>query len=429
MTLFGFNIFNRRETITGSGTPKGKKVVSGGYRENVVQVNNPNAAMTLSAVFRAVELTSNGVAVMPIQVKRWNNQRGIFVHYSSQNPYEREGAMLDYLLNVKPNEFMSAYELRKYTIVQMRLMGAALWVPDYDAARNLRAIYLIQPGRWVYDQINNTFQVFDPIADIFDTYSADEVMYFKNTGIDGTIGISTIAYARQTLNTVATADRETQKRFATGGRFKAFVTNDTSVKGFGEYEDSEMKKLAEQMNEEVQSGNDLMFFPGDGKIVPMSMSSADLEFLNSRVFGIREVARFFQVPLSKLMEPSNSNYKSVEMEQIDFYAETLQPLCTMIETEILSKMTDFETFRTRKIKFDKSVLFAMDLTSMSAWTKNRLETGIASVNDLRKEMDMPPVEHGDEILMSCNVAPLGSEKLGGTTNTTEPSVGGNNQNE
>lgn len=393
-----------REVITGeSAAVSSGSIPAGSYAQNIVSVNTPTAAMKLAAVFRAVELTSEGVACMPLHVKRYNRAQGVYQPFDPAKAAEREGAHIDYLLSVKPNERMTAYQLKKNTVSLMRLWGNALWVPVREYG-SIKAIYLIAPGCWSYDAIHNVYNVMDAVNCIHDTFEADEVMHFKNVCMDGGYyGISTISMARETLSTVATADAETQKRFATGGRFKAILTNDNSVKGFGEYQDEELKKLAKSINSSVQSGDDIIFMPGDGHLQQMSMSSADLEFLQSRVFGIREIARFFGVPLSKLMEVTNANYKSVEMEQMDFYAETLQPLREEIENQIRAKLTTFETYLDYKVSFDPTNLFAMDLTGKAAWNKARLETGTATVNDLRREMDMRPVEAGDEVLMSANL--------------------------
>jgi NOL1/NOP2/fmu family ribosome biogenesis protein len=42
-----------------------------------------------------------------------------------------------------------------------------------------------------------------------------------------------------------------------------------------------------------------------------------------------------------------------------------------------------------------------------------------SVNDLRRERDVEPVEKGDDVYLSVNLAPIGSAKLNGETKVTE----------
>ena len=56
-------------------------------------------------------------------------------------------------------------------------------------------------------------------------------------------------------------------------------------------------------------------------------------------------------------------------------------------------------------------------------TKNRLETGVVSINDLRAEMELPPIkgEGGDDHFVSANLIKVGSPKLSGdATPAPEP---------
>ena len=152
---------------------------------------------------------------------------------------------------------------------------------------------------------------------------------------------------------------------------------------------------------------------GDVDVSPLSMTSADMQFLESRKFTIREIARFFNVPPSKLMDDSNSNYKSVEVSNIAFYAEALQPIVTEIEREFSAKLLNEWNYMDYKFKFDISALYALDLESKARWDKNRLENGLVSINDLRRERDVAPVEKGDDVYLSVNLAPVGSAKLNG----------------
>ena len=72
-----------------------------------------------------------------------------------------------------------------------------------------------------------------------------------------------------------------------------------------------------------------------------------------------------------------------------------------------------------KFCFDLSALYALDLESKAGWDKNRLENGLVSVNDLRRERDIEPVEKGDDVYLSVNFAPLGSAKLSGEVAKSE----------
>ena len=395
--------------------PKQQAAVGADYKQNVVWANTPIRAMKIAAVFRAVNLISSGLATLKLEYKRKDRVKGYFKIDNGIG-----GKRLNYVLSVQPNRRMNASVFLKNLVSQILLQGNAYVLPVKNLYGDVEALYLLTPGSVAHDVYTNTYQVSDAVNMISGVYSSEEILHFKNVSNDGGYtGISTISYAALTLGIAATSDNETLKRFATGGRFKAILKNNTSTTGWGEYQDEQLKAHGDDLQDAINRGDDILAVKGDVEVSPLSMSSADMQFLESRKFTIREIARFFNVPPSKLMDDSNSNYKSVEVSNIAFYTEALQPIVTEIEREFSAKLLNEYNYQDYKFCFDLSALYALDLESKARWDKNRLENGIVSVNDLRRERDVEPVEKGDDVYLSVNLAPIGSAKLNGETKVTE----------
>ena len=383
--------------------------VGADYRQNVVWANTETKAKKIAAVFRAVNLISSGLASLTLEYKRKDRVKNYFKPDNSEN-----GKRMNYLISVKPNERMNASVFMKNLVSQILLQGNAYVFPVKNMMGGVEALYLLSPGSVAYDVYTNKYSVTDAVNGVNGMYSADEILHFKNVCDDGGyVGRSTVSYAAVTLGIAATSDVETLKRFSTGGRFKAVMKNNSTVKGFGEYQDEQLKAHGEDLQDAINRGDDILVVKGDVDVSPLSMTSADMQFLESRKFTIREIARFFNVPPSKLMDDSNSNYKSVEVSNIAFYAEALQPIVTEIEREFSAKLLNEWNYLDYKFKFDISALYALDLESKARWDKNRLENGLVSVNDLRRERDVAPVDKGDDVYLSVNLAPIGSMKLNG----------------
>lgn len=413
MNLFGLRISREAANMPvqgGAGTP----IASANYHENVVSVNCPSKALKVAAVYRAVNLISDGIGILPMHYKRWNAVKEIYV----TDYMTKAGSRINYLLSVKPNSRQTARQFWKNAVSQILLLGNAYIVPRLNMYGEPEEFILCTPGTVVYDVFSNRYTVFDEFNGINETFFADEIIHLKNTTLDGYYGISTITFAANVLGIAATGDQETLKRFATGGRFKGIISNNNTVQGFGKYQDKELDKSAKSLTESIQAGQDVMALQGDVKYTPMSMSSADMQFLDSRKFTIREIARFFNVPAAKLMDDSNTVYGTAEANNLAFYGEALQPIITDIEEEFRAKLVGLNQYQNYKYVFDLSSLFALDRKSQAEWNKSRLETGVASVNDLRREMDADPVaKGGDDVYVTANIVPLGSDKLWGTKPT------------
>lgn len=407
-------LFNSRKREATPTDVKKSLVSVADYRENVVAVNTPDKALKIAAVYRAVNLISNGLAILPMHYKRWNSALRYFV--MDETP---AGQRINYMIGTQPNDRMDAFHFWKQVVCQILLLGNAYIVPERNTYGEPERLILCTPGTVLYDVFMNNYYITDTYNGIYGYYSSRDVIHLKNMSFDGYIGVSTICFAARTMGIAATGDEETLKRFATGGRFKAILSNNNTVQGFGKYQDKQLEGAAEDLNAALRSGQDIISLPGDVKPTPISMSSSDMQFLDSRKFTIREIARIFNVPAAKLMDDSNTVYGTAEANNLAFYSEALQPIIADIEAEFRAKLLGPDQYRNRKYCFDIANLFALDRKSQAEWMKSRLETGVASVNDLRREMDAPPTEDGDDVFVSVNLAPLGSEKLNGKPSNPE----------
>lgn len=402
-----FNFWKREAVHTDS--PKVTNVEGADYKAHVVYANTPDTAMKIAAVYRAVNLISSGLASLRLEYKRKDRAKNYFKLYDTAS-----GKVMNWLLGYEPNARMNSFTMFKNLVSGILLRGNAYIYPDRDDFGMVKAFYLLSPESVVYDVYANLYHVADTVNGIYRTLNSQEILHFKNVSRDGGYtGVSTIRYAAQTLGIAATSDTETLKRFATGGRFKAILKNNGSVRGFGEYQDEQLKGHGTDLQDAINRGDDILVVKGDADVSPLSMTSADMQFLESRKFTIREIARFFNVPPSKLMDDSNSNYKSVEVSNIAFYAEALQPIVEEIQREFAAKLLNVATYQDYKFSFNLKSLYALDLESKGNWDSKRLQNGQVSVNDLRRENDIEPVDKGDEVYLSVNFAPLGSAKLSG----------------
>ena len=386
----------------------------------VVSVNSPDLAMKIAAVFRCVDILSSGVASLPFEYKRYNQAEGYFVDYYQSNLY--------YLLTVQANPRMTAYEFMRNIIIEKVMRGNAYVFPRM-AGGDLDELILCSPHSVSFDKYLNSYTITDYINGVFGTYKANRIIHIRNFSLDGGYtGVSTIEWAANVLGISATADKETLSVFATGGRLKGLVSNDNSLaKGFGELQDGQLKTEASLIEEAIKSGNDIISVPGDAKFSTMSISQKDMELLESKKFGVLEICRFFGVHPDKVFAGQSANYKASEMSQVSFLTDTLAPTLRQIEMEFYAKLVDREFYQYYKFEFDKSSIYTTDLATEGVYMTTTLSNGVMTVNDWRRKKDLKPVEGGDQVFISCNVAPINSPKISGETESAA-NLSGTNSN-
>ncbi len=351
-------------------------------------------AMSIATVFRCVKLLSESVANLPLRyVKR---RDGVFADAGDPR--------LDYLLNVQPDRAVNAFDFRRQLVEELLLDGNAYIVPVYNnASMKLERLVLCGRGTVTHDTANDSYYVYDKENGICGTFTEDRIIHIKGLTLrNSKRGVSVLTYARLTMGIAATGDQETHSRFANGGNVRGIVSNGNSVRGFGEYQDQQLEKTAANLDNRFQDGERIVSLPGQVDFKQISLSSTDMQFLESRKFTVIEICRFFSVPPTFVYADTSNNYKTVEQADVDFLSHTLNPLLRNIEIELHRKLIAPALCHKYKFEFDRRELFACDLNGMMNYGTKLLQLG-TTVNEVRQMNNLAPVEGGDTVLVSANL--------------------------
>lgn len=363
-------------------------------------------AMNIATVYRCVNLLADSVANLPVQYMRLRG--GIFEEDKSDR--------LHYLLNVQPDSYLSAVDFWRLAVQYLLLQGNAYIVPVMrveGGAPVIERLALVDPTTVAHDVVNDTYTINDANAGISGVYGENEVVHIKNYTRDGKTGLSTIGFARVALGITRTGDNETLNRFANGGNVRGIISNDTSVRGFGEYQDQQLSKTATDIDGQFRAGARIVSLPGQVQFSPLSLSSTDMQFLETRKFSVREICRFFGVHPSFVFDDTSNNYKSAEMANVAFLSNTLNPILRKIEVELHRKLVAPSLCCKRRFQFDRRGLYACDLDSRIRYQTQTIAAGIYTVNEWRAEENKPAVEGGDRVLVSANLRGITDETKGG----------------
>ncbi len=398
-------------TASGASSDSSVSTRSGDYASFFNFFGSNGAALSVATVYRCVQLLSESVANLPLMYMRMRD--GIFV--------EDTGSRLHYLLTVQPDSTKSAFDFWKETVENVLLEGNAYIVPVYNAA-TMETDRLVLCGRHTvsHDVYNDTYTVCDTVNGVNGVFGESDILHIKGHTNNGKHGVSVLEYARQTLDIAVTGDRETLNRFANGGNVRGIVSNDKTTTGFGEYQDKELEKTAKNVDSRFQEGERIVSLPGQVDFKQISLSSTDMQFLESRKFTVRDICRFFGVHPSFVFDDTSNNYKSAEMANVAFLSNTLNPLLRNIENEFLRKLVAPSLCCKRRFEFDRRGLYACDLDSKVKYQTATIAAGIYTVNDWRRIENRPTVEGGDKVLVSANLRDITAD---GAVNTQPAETG------
>lgn len=359
---------------------------------NWVPSPSVESSMKVSAVYSAVKLISEGVARLSLSLQRYNSATKCFVDYYDSGLYRA--------LRVRPNEELTAYEFWRATVQQILLQGNAYILPAGDS----RSLTLLSPGSTYYDPSTRYYMIADAYHGINRKLRSHQIIHLRNIGIDGGLtGLSPIQQAAQALNILQLADKNTASTLSSGGRMRGILTGSGSGAPFADALTSQLDQVSADLEESLRSGKTVVAVPTDMKFQTITLSPADAKVLESKQFTIRDIARYFRVHPGLLYEESNNTYKAAEVPNVMFLAQTLDPLLTQIENELLVKLVPEELWGRRRIRFDREKLYTTDLQTEAAYFEKMLQTGVYTVNELRAKKSRPPIEGGDTPLVSANL--------------------------
>ena len=101
---------------------------------------------------------------------------------------------------------------------------------------------------------------------------------------------------------------------------------------------------------------------------------------------------------------THASYNNSEMAELAFLNDTLRPLLTKIELEFEIKLFDRED--NLDIKFDVAELLRTDKKSQAEYFTKMFNLGTMSPNDIRKELDMEPIDGGDIHVAQVNLTSI-----------------------
>lgn len=404
MKLFK-NLFRNKRSTTSDPVDLGFGYVSQ-YPLTASEIYNPSLALKIAAVYRCTWILSGSIASLPLQVRRRKN--GYF--------QVDEESDLAYLLNVSPNDRMTPFEFMRNAVIQLANAGNAYIHYTLFNGKYVD-LTLISPNCCVYDDYADTYTVSDLHNHLYGVFTSDEIIHLRGMSSDGGyLGESIIRYAAHTIGLATRQEEQSADVMQPGSTYKGFVSGDEEgVRGFGKPQDAQVKTVSDRVESELKSGKNIMSLPGSMKFSQLSMSPADLQLLDSKRFTLLDICRFYGVHPDKVFQTQSSNYKASDMAQVQYMIDTMQPYLHQIEQEFRRKLVPPGMMKKIQIKFDVEDYYQLDFTTKATYMKSTIESGTRTPNEWRRKDGYAPLEGGDQAFISCNVAPINSDKIKGNT--------------
>lgn len=354
------------------------------FRGNTIV--NEDGAMQVAAFNRGLIYISSQIAKLPWDVKDVKNQI-------------LPGPISD-LLNLAPNSEMNAFRFRLFMVQQAIIYGNAYAEIERNTLGTPIALWPLvsqdmeiirtASGELIYRYCNLNS---NPV-----NLSPRDVFHLSNFHTkDGIVGQGVVSYGREILGIQLAAD------VMASGIFHNSGVPSGLLKHPGRMSDEAYKRLKDSWAE--QTGGKKL---GSTSILeegityePTSIDPEALQFLQSRQFGVLEIARFLGVPPTKLFDTAAATYSNVENANLEVATDTLDSWATNLEMEADVKLLNYR-YGGRFTDIDLYSIFRGDMSTRANYFKAMMSIGALTPNQIRAREGLTAYPEGENYYIATN---------------------------
>jgi HK97 family phage portal protein len=369
-----------------------------------------DSVLTLSAWYAALRNKSEDIGKLPIHTYR----------YVQEGQKERDTQHpVSILFSIAPNSYQTPIVFRSQMEHWVDGWGNAYAEIQRDANMNPIALHPIHPGRVNVSWDDNTQRVkyevlqYSSVGNNRKPYTSytidqDNMFHLRGLGSDPLVGYSTIRYAAESLSLSLAAERFGASYFKNSGALSGIVKHPGAMDVVAR--NNFTSSFDEAYKGARRAGGWILLEDGM-TYEQLSIPPEDAQFIQTRQLQIEEVARWLRIPLSKIMHLARATYNTLEMQNLEYVIDCLQPCAIRWEQEAKRKL-----FRSDEIDLyiahNFNALLRGDSKAQAEVIRTYSNLGIYSVNESRNFLDMNYIgNEGNKRFIAGNMIELKEDML------------------
>jgi len=429
MSILESILGSSRDAVQGGGNPQTpqwwvKRLFGGGPATLAGVSMDEERALTLSAVWNAVNIISGAVGFLPFLVFR---KQGTARHRAPLNPVNR-------LLKERANPYVDALTFREtlqgwvllwgngYAEIERNGAGVPinLWPipPDKVTAKIIGDNADAGPRRVVYEVRDNGGGRSEiPFEDMF---------HIKGLSPDALHGYSPVQVGRESLGIAKATENYGGVFFKNNATPPAVLTHPGKL---GEPALEHLKESWKENHSGTENQHKLAILEEGMDIKTLGLPPEDAQFLESREFSVVEVARWFDIPPHMIKSMKQATFSNIEHQGLEFVTWTLMKWLRRWESETNLKLFGAVGRMTFFSEFITAALLRGDTKSRFDAYRVAINSGWMNRNEVRSLENLNPVDGLEGYWQPVNVIAVGEEADGELVGTAVPMVEGSSAEE
>ncbi len=354
-------------------------------------------ALTYSAVWNAITLISGTVGSLPLHLMQKQDKSK---HIADNKPLYR-------VMHDQWNPYMTAMAGREVMMAHILSWGNGYAEKVINVYGELVELWPIPPNRVTPKMQGGEFVYeirMDGESDL--TLAREKILHIPGLGFDGFVGYSVISMARKSIGLGMALETFGSLYFGQGTHPGVIITHPNKL---GTDAHANLKKALTDTYSGLGQSHRLMLLEEGMKPEKVGIPPEDSQFLESRLFQIPEIARWFNLPPHKLKDLTKSSFNNIEAEQISFVTDSILPWLIRLEQNYYMQLL---TPREQKEKFyfkhNVDGLLRGSAKERAEFYKIMIGSTIYTPNECRELEDKDPNPNplADELFVMVNNIPL-----------------------
>lgn len=335
-------------------------------------VVNPQTAMQSAAVYSSVKVLAESIGMLPMNLykKETNGSRTLMTEHS-----------LHRLCHDQPNEWMTSVEFWEMMVIALNLRGNAYAYVNRNRSGQVVELLPLHPDmvRVVMDGgYQCEYEVTMPDG-AFKRFKLGEIFHLRGLTLNGWLGISPIAYARESIGLSIATEKFGSQLFRNGAKMGGVLEHPGKLSK----ESYERLKTSFDEAHSGENAHKTALLEEGMKFSKVSMTANDSQFLDTRKYQRSEIAAIFRVPPHMIGDLEKATFSNIEQQSLEFVNYSLMPWLNRIEKAIKRDLMNPQEKQQLSMKFDVSGLLRGDASARSALYHNGILDGWMTRNEAR----------------------------------------------
>ena len=390
---FNFNITRERRLFSISDLDNAMDLAVSGFAASSGINVNPDTARKATAVYCALTIYAGTIGSLPLPLYKKLPNGG----------KERDRDHWLYpILHDAPNRWQTPMEWREMMMGHVLLRGNAYSEIISSRGRPIDQLIPLHPdrvelfvrdnGKLVYIYRNRDGSK-RPILQ-------EDMFHLRGLSDNGFLGLSTVNEGAEAIGlTLAT-----EKHAAT------FFKNDASPGGVLEHPtkltQDAYDRIVKSWEKRHAQAHKIALLEEGMKWQTIGLKASDAQLLESRKFGVNDIARLFNLPPHVLKDLERATFSNIEQQAIELVVYSFRPWLVRWEQVIHRDLFTEQDRKTHFVEFLVEGLLRGDAAARGEYYTKLFGLGAISPNEIRARENLYPVDGGDTLFVPLNMVRL-----------------------